>query len=447
MSNLELGFGYATVHFLAQARARGDDVAEREVLATSFLVFLVAGLAGGTALVACAAPLAQGLLHITPGLQASAESAFRIGGLIFFLSFLSSCFSGGLQALGRLDLLNRSRAVFGTASPIASVLVVMSGRSLVEVFVAQASVSAASCVVLALLLAKARGGLVLPMLYVPMLRRMFRFGAAIFAGGVAYQAMINGPPFVLALKVSSAEIPAFSVPHSVLQRLILLVTAAALAFFPFVSGHVEGTDRTRLASIFMSHLRFTLLIMGPIAAFLALAGQPVLAAWISPIFANDAAPCLALLAFAALVVAFSAPAADVARGLGHPSWVLVYTTLVALLAIAGAWWLVPVHGAVGASAAMLGGLAIVTVPSVFVVATRLLSMSAPEVVRALVLPVLAIAGFSGALIVGIAHGAALWRAVGVASVASIAYSIAVYAWVLTSREREVLRGLIGKVGR
>src|SRR5687768_6159816 len=49
LSNLELGFGHATVRFLARARAEGDEEAQAKILQTSLFVFAIAG--SGAALI------------------------------------------------------------------------------------------------------------------------------------------------------------------------------------------------------------------------------------------------------------------------------------------------------------------------------------------------------------------------------------------------------------
>src|SRR5262249_6901801 len=46
LSNLELGFGHATVRYLARARAASDMDFQRVIVETSFAVFLAGGLTG-----------------------------------------------------------------------------------------------------------------------------------------------------------------------------------------------------------------------------------------------------------------------------------------------------------------------------------------------------------------------------------------------------------------
>ena len=52
LSNLELGFGHATVRYLARARAAGDRSGEQAILDTSLAVFLAGGIVAGSVLFA-----------------------------------------------------------------------------------------------------------------------------------------------------------------------------------------------------------------------------------------------------------------------------------------------------------------------------------------------------------------------------------------------------------
>ncbi len=442
LSNLELGFGHATIRFLARARAAQDAHEERRVLDTSFVVFVSGGVVGSLLFLLAAPSLARSFFKIPLELQPAALLSFRLGALILAASFLSSFFSALLQALGRFDWLNGSRGVFGTAAAFAAVATVAAGGGLVGVMVAQTVIGAAGALILGLGVRRERKEPLRFRLSRPTLRAMAAFSVFAFAAGLAYQWMINGPPVVLAAHVSAAEVPPFSVPHQVLQKLTLLIGSASMAFFPFASAASAGDDR-RLAQVFLSHTRLTLLVMGAIVAYLMVFPGPLLTAWIGAEFARAAAPCLSLLALAALVLALSGPPADVARGLGHPSWVLVYTAFVAGLGLATSFWLVGPYRATGAALALLTGVVAGTLPFFWVVARRLLRLRAKSIVGGLGPPVLAV-------LVLVAFYTGVSRMVGglvpllaLGALGTSVFAILVYGLVLDSRERGVLRRAAG----
>lgn len=438
LSNLEFGFGYATVRYLARARAAHDHGAERRVLDTSLAVFLAGGLAGGVLLFCGSSFLVNSFFHVPAAVRDPALQAFRIGGLILAGSFLVSFYAAALQALGRFDWLNGSRVVFGSLSSLAAVSVVAAGGGLTGVFAAQAAIVLASCLVQGLALAHARGEGARPRVDRGTLREMGAFGGLVFAGGIAYQWMINGPPVVLAARVSSAEIPAFSVPHTVLQKLILLITSASMAFYPFASAASAGSDRSVLAAVFRSHVRLTIVVMGPVVAYLGVFAGPLLSAWVSPEFGRAAGPCLRLLAAATLILALSSPAADLARGLGHPLWVLVYTASVAVLGVGAAFLLVPRWRAAGAALAFLLAQLVVTVPFLAIVARRLLALHFGGLARALAGPLAAVVGVTLAYVTAAPFLPGIVAMLLAGALVTGAYAASVFAWVLDLREREAL---------
>ena len=70
------------------------------------------------------------------------------------------------------------------------------------------------------------------------------FSLVILASGLAAQAMIQGPPTVLAGDAPSGELAVFAVPALVLQQLVMLVGAASVGFLPFASGQSASGDRS-----------------------------------------------------------------------------------------------------------------------------------------------------------------------------------------------------------
>jgi O-antigen/teichoic acid export membrane protein len=139
LSNLEFGFGQATVRYLARVRAAGDMERERVIVETFFSVFLAGGLTGAVLLFVDAPYLVSSGFHIDGALQQEAAAAFRLGAFILACSFISSFFLSVLQACSRFDWVNGSRLVFGTAAAVSTVGAVAAGRGIDAVFVVQAA--------------------------------------------------------------------------------------------------------------------------------------------------------------------------------------------------------------------------------------------------------------------------------------------------------------------
>ena len=445
LSNLELGFGQATVRYLARARGASDMERGRVILETSFAVFLASGLTGAVLLFAGAPYLVSSVFHIDSAQQQEALTAFRLGAFILACSFTSSFFASVLQAYGRFDWLNGSRTVFGTAAAVSAVGAVAAGGGVDAVFAVQAGVACLSSVTLGIAVMRSWEGGMWPRITRAALREMGAYAILAFIGGLGYQWMINGAPLVLAAHVDAAEIPAFSVPHMVFQKLTVLIASASLAFLPFASAASTAADRSRLKAVFESHLRLTILVMGPVTSYLVVFAPTLLGAWVSPEFGVAAAPCLRLLAVAALFLALSGPPADVARGFGHPGWVLAYTSTVAILGVSISVVVIPSHGAVGAAFALLASVLVGTIPLLLLVAQRLLGLRARDVARSLVGPSTAIVLVTAFYAAGAVVREGLLGALITGGLATSAYAATGFLWVLRPREREALQQVAARV--
>jgi O-antigen/teichoic acid export membrane protein len=447
LSNLEFGFGHGTVRFLARARAQGDRQAEAQIIGTGLFVFLVASIAGGLLVLFGAPLIVRDFAHFPPSIEDEAVGAVRVGALVIAATFLMNFFTAALQAHGQFPVLIKSRLVFGTLLSLGAVIATAVFADIRAVLVAQAVVAVSFATVLVIALVRTTDVSLRPSFDGHTFKVMGAFSLVVLATGLATQAMLQGPPTVLAGDAPSGELAVFAVPALVLQQLGTLVGAASIGFLPFASGQSARDDRAHLSAVFNSHVRLTLLTMGPIAGFLIVFAYPLLEAWVGGSFASDAANPLRLLAGVALLVALSAPPADVARGLGKPGWALGYVLSAAVIGIGISIPAVHDSGADGAALGLLLSVAITTPIFLVAVATRLLQEGVLRFVRSLSAP---LAGVLGAtLIWGLANaidGGFLTAVVSGALVATV-YLVLVWRVVLTSRERGAFEaGFAGVIG-
>lgn len=443
LMNLEFGFGYATVRFLARASAAGDAATEAAVADTSQVVFATAALLGGCTLLLLARPLATEVFRIPVPLVADAQVAFTLGGLIVAASFTTTGHSVMIQAKGRLGALSTLRFLVGLASALAAVTSIALGGGLVAVVTAQTIVAWAGALGARALACRALGRAPAWRLHRDTFREMAGYSGLSFAAGIAYQVMMTGPGMVLAARVSTAELPPFAIPSTMLQRLSQLMAAASVSFFPFASAAATG-DLSRLRRVFRAHTRLQLLLAGPVAAYLAAFGRPLLAIWISPDFAARAALPLTLMVLTALLLAVSSPSADVARACGRPAWVVAFTSWVAIVGITLAVPLSVRQGAAGAAAALAVSVASGAIPLMLIVAIRLMGLTARDLLADLAKP---------ALIVGLAwlawQGLSLVTShlalmVAAGGALGTLYCFVAFAWLLEAPERQALLVAVGR---
>ena len=442
LSNVELGFGQATVRFLARARARADVEEERAVVETSFSVFLAASIVATAAALAGSGFIADTFINGAEARDHVVLDSVRLGAVILFASLLGSFASSSLAALGRLQFLIAVRGIFGTLSSVAAVAVIAAGGGIRAILLAQVAITLALCLTQLVALQRATHARLRPRLHGATFRTMGRFGVSILFAGLFYQALMQGPPTILAGHSTTDQVAAFAVPSVILQQLIVLTTVTSLGFMPFASAESAAADSGRLEAMFRANLRMTILAIGPIVTFLLFWGHPLLEAWINRGFADDAIGPLHYLTAAAAMAALGAPAADVARGLNRPSWTVIYTGCAAAVAVAAGLALVGPYGATGVAAALCLALVLATVPLVVVVARRLLGLGLADLARALTPPALAVLAAAGVFALGRSVTAGLAGALITGAAGVALYGAVIARFVLDERERGVLGGLL-----
>jgi O-antigen/teichoic acid export membrane protein len=440
LSNLELGFGHATLQFVARARAAGDDAEEAHVLTTSFAVFAVAGITATSIALFASSFIADHFVH-GAARGTVALDAIRLGALTLLGSLLASFAAVSLQGLNRYGTVIRARFISGTLSSAGSIVAVLVGGGLRAVLIVQVALNAGLAVTLLVRLARSTSSRLVPRAHRRTFVAMARYGIAVLVAGLAYQVLLQGPPTILAGNTTTDQVAAYAVPSMVMQQLVILLGSASFAFAPFASAQSISTDRTRLAEIFRANVRITLLVAGPIVAFLVLLGKPLLVAWIGASFADNAVGPLRFLSIAALALALSAPPADVLRGVGKPTSVAWFTIASAAIAVGGSFALVESHGAEGVAAALAISLVVATSVLIVVVAERALGITPKEFVYALAGPVVAAGLAAGSFAVGADLTSGFGGAIATGMIGSSIYAVVVFRWILDDRERSVLAGL------
>ena len=444
LSNLELGFGHALVRFAARARGMGDQAEEQRVLETSLAVFVAAAVVAATIAFLLAPRVVGTFADVPQNLQDQALRGARVGAAILGLTLLSAYWSSALVGLGRFSVVVATRAAIGTLVSAGAVVTVVLGGGLDTVLLTQLAATSVGVCVLGAAVIMTHERRIVPRIHRTTLTAMARFSAFVFVAGVAYQLMLQGPATVLAGSAGTAELAAYAVPAVVLQQLTLLAVSASLGFLPLASAASASADRSRLGAIFRSNLRLTLLVMGPIVCYLAVFGEPLLATWIDPGFAAQAVGPLRFLAGAGLMLALSAPAADVARGLGRPGWVVVYTVASGGLAVGLSVVLVSAHGAAGVAFALCAALTMTVLPMVVIVSRRLLSLSTVALARRLAPAVLAVLASAVLYLFGATVSDSFASALVSGLLVTGLYAVLAHRYVFDDRERMAFRRSSGE---
>jgi O-antigen/teichoic acid export membrane protein len=379
---LDLGLGVATVKYLAEFHARGDEGAVRRVVGTSIGAFLLLGVLGGGAIAAAAPFLAQTVLDLQASRADLARAALYVSALGFLVNMPLAAFGAIPNALQRLDLVNRRNVVFGTASVAGTVALLAAGRGLVAVLVLNALVSLVATASFARL---ARRLLPTaspwPRIHLPTLRLLAGFGSLKFANQLATQTVYHLDRFLVGALVSVSAVTYYAIPATIAQRLTALVANISGAYLPAASDLHGRDDDRRFAELYFRATKLVAVVVFPVGSLAVIFAEPVLRFWLGAEFAAESADVLRVLVAGYVVNALSTIPAVAADSLGRPRVTTAFSLASGILNVGLSVALIPAFGIVGAAFAILVNSLLLVPLFVVYVHRAVLGLGVGELVR------------------------------------------------------------------
>lgn len=360
LSLFQFGAGLATIKYVAEAKAAGEDGALRDALRHSAWIHF-AGV-GAAALVVwlAAGPLSRSVFEVPEYFRVHAFWLLRaaaLGGLFSAGVQWSSAAFYGLQSLAWPSALGMLQSVL---MPLGLVAVLAMGRGLGAAAVWYVAVQAIGCAAGALALSRAlrhhrgTGG-----------RLGFRpfaaYGLSFWPGMISNIVSTQIDKIFVAGKLSLSDLTYYAVPSGVLQRLQTPSATISSALMPVFSevGRVDGKDH--LARVYVRSARALFALSAPALGLLFVLMPQLLGLWLNPAFGRHAEVAARLLVAAqAFALAWHAPKA-LAGGLGGGRYNTVGMWAQALISLALWPWLIPRWGIDGAAAGALAAQAVSTI--------------------------------------------------------------------------------------
>jgi O-antigen/teichoic acid export membrane protein len=437
---LEFGFGGATIKFVAEARARGDDRGLRAAVATSFQVLAAFG---AVALVVgeTVAAFFPSLFHVGVDLARPASIAVGIVALDLALSIPMDTFGGALVGMQRFDLVNATLVATTTAQAASWAVVLYSGGGLVPLAIVTAAWGIAGQLSRFMLLRRLvpRASLSWRLVDRTMRRSMLTQSGWFALIDVAVLAVVRVDTVIVAALVSVPAAAIYGVAQKLVSALERLVSPIAVTFFPHSSELAAARDRQGLRTGLLTGSRGTLIVAAPLSLTLAVFARPIVDAWVGPGFGRTVGVLDLLLAYA-VIAAFTRPAYLMLQGSGHARTAALLLGAEALLNIGLSVALGLAYGILGVAAATVVAGAAVRIALLVPRACRALDVRLRELLAAAVVPHVvpaAIAAALGLLLrsTALGHGPAL--AVAVPLVLCV-YGAGLAVTALDARERRTV---------
>jgi O-antigen/teichoic acid export membrane protein len=327
-------FGTGRALAYATARYRGEAASDLgATLRTGLTICAVLGIVGTVALALATERLVTRWLQIGPALQGEATRAFVITSIAIVPTTVSSGIRGALEGLGRFPTSNLAKMAMGLLMfmcPLVSMRIHGPQIDLMALYLLIARVVVAAGSLWAL-----RNELrpTAPWLSVRHAKGLSGYGFWITVSAVVSPLMVYGDRFFIAAVLGPAQMLYYAIPQEGLQRLLIIPGACASALLPRLAAAPSSVTAYRLYRSGIGTVAKAMLLACISSAFLA---YPLLAIWISPVFAHTALPVTLVLIAGLWINSIAQVPLALLHARGHPhitGWFHVAELIVYILAV------------------------------------------------------------------------------------------------------------------
>jgi len=346
---LQFGMGAASVKYIAQYLAQGDEDKIRMIFWTGAVSHFFMGLLGMIILIVFAPLFVDWFFHVPSDLRETALFALRVGSIGFLISMLSGMTSGVIRALGRFDLLNIMGIIFGTLQIAATVLLLILGFSLKEIIIANVAVQSAGLYCYWVYAKRLLPFLSKPVWDTNMLLHLFKFGGFVTISGIVGPILTNIEKIFLTALRSVSALTYYAVPFSLINRLSVIPSSFSSVLFPTFSFLQESDQEQINRDLhYRSTLYLFLIYIVPLVFFIFF-GRPFLAWWMGIDFAEKSTMILIILGFAGLINAVAYPSITCLQAMGKPQLPATFHVIEIFLYIPAGYFLIKTYGGIGAA--------------------------------------------------------------------------------------------------
>ncbi len=280
------GFGDATVKYVAEYRAEGDDQAISRVVSNTLSLYGV--LAGVLALALwwSASAVATDVLKLHGDARELGVHVIQLAGLGLLVQSIDSVFASTLRGLERYDL--TVKVTVSERALLVAVAVVLAalGHGAVAILVSSVLISICGAAVQSEICRRMVPGLrVRPGWHAATVRRIGSFGFFSWMQGVGGILFSQADRLVVGATLGLREVSYYVICTQIAQQVHLLCSAGFHFVLPLVSRNWAGKGRDDTRRLYARARLFNVAAATGLAAAVLVGGRPFLAAWLGPAFA------------------------------------------------------------------------------------------------------------------------------------------------------------------
>lgn len=303
--------GYFSLFDLGLSRALTKLVAERigqrrqpeipSLVWTSLFLMTGLGLVGSLLTFLIAPYLVERLLKVPTSLTHEALGSFYWLGAAVPVVVVTAGLRGVLEAVQHFRLATAIRVPMGIFTYLGPAALLPFTHSLIPIIAVLVLGRILACAAHLLacfhVMPSLRGGFGF---HAPSARPLFLFGGWMTVSNVLGPLMVTFDRFLIGSIISIAAVAYYSIPYEVVTKLWLISTALVGVLFPVFSA-ASFADRTRLAYLYESGVKYIFVVLLPITLILVIFAPEGLAVWLGSDFAHNSASVARLLAVAVLM--------------------------------------------------------------------------------------------------------------------------------------------------
>jgi O-antigen/teichoic acid export membrane protein len=350
---MDLGLGQATVKYVAEHAARKEWNEVNRIFWTSFLAYLVLGVAAAISIAGIAPLCVTHWFQIPAELQPTALIVFYLSAIGFIAGMINSAPASIPRAMQRFDIANKVNITAGTAQTLLTVAFLLVGCGVRAVVVGSVIITVLSLVINTIIAKQMLPQLTLPVWHFGTFRRLLRFGGLVTISGVVGPVLANLEKLILANRDSLSAVTYYTVPYNLASKVGIVSGSFSSALFPAFSSLHGAGDPDRVGRIVVRASHVIMLLIIPITIILFVYSEELLAVWMGSQFAHRSAATLRILTLAMFVNVMAYCPLAAVQALGRPDLPATFHIVELITHVPVTMWLVSVLGIEGAAMAWL----------------------------------------------------------------------------------------------
>jgi O-antigen/teichoic acid export membrane protein len=321
----------------------------------------ILGIVGGLVVAALSPWLVGGKLAIPEGLYAETLDSFFLLAASIPVVIITTGFRGILEAHHRFDVVNIVRAPLGALTYLGPLFVLPYSHALPPVVAVLILGRIASGIAYLFVIMRLHPDVVRgPFFDARLLRQLLSFGGWMTLSNIAGPLLLYLGRLVLALLVSAEAVAYFSTPYDVVINLLLIPGIFVGVLFPMFCERLQG-DASSVGALYAQAMRYTFLVMFPLALVTYLLAEPGLSWWISAAFSENSHRVAELLAIGIFINSFGHLSQALVQAYGRPDLTAKLHVVELAAYVPYMWWLIDHFGVEGAAIAWVVRVAISTI--------------------------------------------------------------------------------------